>query len=248
MPSRPSSPAKSGILIVTLHEARDLSLPQSHQERYKAAFQPAGSSFGVAGSARGDGLVSSSYAHNGRSSSQAGEGINAAPTVHGRYNSRNLPYALLDFDKMQVFVDAVSGTPQNPYWAGDNTSYKFDVSRQTELTVNIFLRNPGAPAGAGRSQDIFLGVVKVDPKMQEAGRPAASHMNSEDRSRSSPSHPSDLQRTSNGTHWIDVAYGTGSMRIGIAFIENQHRALKIENFELLKVVGKGSFGKVMQVM
>lgn len=43
-------------------------------------------------------------------------------------------------------------------------------------------------------------------------------------------------------------YGTGSLKIGVKFVENRHRALKIEDFELLKVVGKGSFGKVMQVM
>ena len=50
-----------------------------------------------------------------------------------------------------------------------------------------------------------------------------------------------------GAQWLDVTYGTGKIRIGVNYIENRSKSLKIEDFELLKVVGKGSFGKVMQV-
>jgi len=50
-----------------------------------------------------------------------------------------------------------------------------------------------------------------------------------------------------GVEWKDVQYGTGQLRVGIQFVENRQQSLKIEDFELLKVVGKGSFGKVMQV-
>lgn len=52
----------------------------------------------------------------------------------------------------------------------------------------------------------------------------------------------------NGIQWHDVQHGTGAIRIGIKFVENRQNSLKIEDFDLLKVVGKGSFGKVMQVM
>lgn len=51
----------------------------------------------------------------------------------------------------------------------------------------------------------------------------------------------------NGTEWVEVQYGTGRLKIGVDYVENRTRSLKIEDFELLKVVGKGSFGKVMQV-
>lgn len=50
-----------------------------------------------------------------------------------------------------------------------------------------------------------------------------------------------------GEEWVDVKYGSGQMKIGVQFVENRSGSLKIEDFELLKVVGKGSFGKVMQV-
>jgi serum/glucocorticoid-regulated kinase 2 len=51
-----------------------------------------------------------------------------------------------------------------------------------------------------------------------------------------------------GVAWNDIQFGTGSIKIGVKFVENRHSSLKVEDFELLKVVGKGSFGKVMQVM
>ena len=256
MVSPPQEPSKPGILIVTLHEGKDFSLPPHYQQQYASLYQTSASGgFSVAGSIRGDpsmsrtpGAVAGSYLQNARP--QSGGGINAAPTIHGRYSSRHLPYALLDFDKLQVFVDAVSGSPSNPYWAGDNTSYKFDVSRATELSVQIYLRNPNARPGAGRSEDIFLGVVRVNPRFEEARSfvedPKASK---KDRERNVAAF-AEQERTlgQSGTEWLDVAFGTGALKIGVTFVENKQRTLKIEDFELLKVVGKGSFGKVMQVM
>lgn len=211
--------------------------------------------FSVAGSIRGDpslsrttGGVAGSYA-NGRPQSNS-NAINTAPTIHGRYSSRHLPYALLDFDKLQVFVDAVSGSPENPYWAGDNTSYKFDVSRATELSVQLYLRNPNARPDAGRSEDIFLGVCRVNPRFGEPKQyiedPKA---NKKEREKGMAAFAQqERQLGQSGTEWLEVAFGTGSVKIGVTFVENRQRTLKLEDFELLKVVGKGSFGKVMTVM
>ena len=196
-------------------------------------------------SSRIPGQMAGSYAR----SQSTGTGINAAPTNHGRYSSRYLPYALLDFDKVQVFVDAVSGTPENPYWAGDNTQYKFDVSRITELSVQLYLRNPNARPGTGRSEDIFLGACKVKPRFEEVQQfvedPKASKKDKEKNAASLAEKEKELGQS--GADWLSVAFGTGSVKIGVNFVENRERALKIEDFELLKVVGKGSFGKVMQV-
>lgn len=249
MVSPPTPPTKPGILIVTLHEGRGFSLPPHYQQMQSAHLQnplSGGSGFSVAGSARTPAGMAGSYAGNRPQPS----GINAAPTIHGRYSTRHLPYALLDFDKLQVFVDAVSGSPENPLWAGDNTSYKFDVSRVTELSVQLYLRNPNARPGAGRSEDIFLGVVRINPRFEEpkpyTEDPKASK---KDKEKGMAAYAQqERQMGQSGEEWLDVAYGTGSLKIGVNFVENRHRTLKIEDFELLKVVGKGSFGKVMQVM
>ncbi|CRK35498.1 hypothetical protein BN1708_019783, partial [Verticillium longisporum] len=69
-------------------------------------------------------------------------GFGGIPTNHGRISGKYMPYALIDFDKVQVFVNSVEGTPENPLWAGSNTQYKFDVSRVTELGIHLYMRNP----------------------------------------------------------------------------------------------------------
>jgi len=183
-----------------------------------------------------------------RPASSAG-GINAVPSTHGRYHSKYLPYALLDFDKQQVFVNAVSGTPENPLWPGESTQYKFDVSRTTEVSLSLYMRNPSAPPNAGRQQDIFIGTCRITPTFSEdaeSGAAVADSKSKKDKNGAMP--PPTISGKANGVQWHDVQYGTGALRIGVKYVENKQRSLKIEDFELLKVIGKGSFGKVMQVM
>lgn len=140
----------------------------------------------------------------------------------------------MDFDKQQVFINAVSGTPENPLWAGGNTQYKFDVSRVTELSISLYIRNPSAPPNAGRSEDIFIGTLKVHPRFEEQRQ--------DDKSRKG-----EVAAGQAGAEWLKVQFGSGEMRLGVNFVENRQDRLSIDDFELLKVVGKGSFGKVMQV-
>lgn len=44
--------------------------------------------------------------------------------------------------------------------------------------------------------------------------------------------------------WLPISGGTGSIHVQVAFKPNQNQHLTIDSFELLKVIGKGSFGKV----
>ena len=200
-------------------------------------------------SARGQGSMASSISNSGRPQSLAG-GINAFPSNHGRYSSKYLPYVLLDFDKVQVFVNAVSGSPENPLWAGNHTSYKFDVSRVTELSAQVYLRSPNATPGSGRNQDIFLGACRVTPRFEEPRQhlddPRLGKKDREKAAVAFAQHERSLGQS--GAEWLDLQSGTGQLKVGVEYVENRQRALKIEDFELLKVVGKGSFGKVMQVM
>ena len=235
----PAPPLRPGILIVTLHEGQKFSLPPGVEQQFSGGHHQGSMSQGgglsVAGSMRPDSssrnAVAGSYTN--RPQSAAGS-INAAPTIHGRYSSKHLPYALVDFDKQQVFINAVSGTPENPLWAGSNTQYKFDVSRVTDLTVSLYIRNPSASPNAGRNEDIFIGTLKVHPRFEEQqqdGKPQKG----------------DDAAGQAGADWIPVQFGSGQMKVGVNFVENRQDRLAIDDFELLKVVGKGSFGKVMQV-
>lgn len=254
----PPPPLKPGILIVTLHEGKSFSLPPGAENAFGTTHHQGslstGGGFSVAGSmrpnssSRNQGGTVGSYVNSNRPQSAAGS-INAVPTIHGRYSSKYLPYALVDFDKQQVFINAVSGTPENPLWAGGNTQYKFDVSRTTDLSISLYIRNPNASPNAGRNEDIFIGTCKVSPRFEELQPYVEDQKSSKkDKEKAAAAH-AEQERTLGqaGAEWIDVQYGTGSMKIGVNFVENRQHSLKIEDFELLKVVGKGSFGKVMQV-
>ncbi|KAL4897830.1 kinase-like domain-containing protein [Aspergillus ambiguus] len=248
--SPPVAPVKPGILIVTLHEGRDFALSPQYQHIFNSHFQ--NNNYAMrpsSSSSHSTHSQAASFVHHGRPQSTSG-GINSAPTIHGRYSTKYLPYALLDFDKNQVFVDAVSGSPENPLWAGDNTAFKFDVSRKTELNVQLYLRNPTSRPGAGRNEDIFLGAVKVHPRFEEA-QPYIDDpkLSKKDNQKAAAAHAAQERHLGQlGAEWLDLQFGAGSIKIGVSFVENKQRSLKLEDFDLLKVVGKGSFGKVMQVM
>ncbi|KAJ5666930.1 Serine/threonine-protein kinase gad8 [Penicillium macrosclerotiorum] len=255
--SPPVAPVNPGILIVTLHEGRGFSLSPHFQQIFNSHFQnnsyaPSSLRPSTSSSSHSAHGQAGSFVQSNRPQSTSG-GMNAAPTIHGRYSTKYLPYALLDFEKNQVFVDAVSGTPENPLWAGDSTAFKFDVSRKTELNVQLYLRNPAARQGVGRSEDIFLGAVKIHPRFEEASQRQAyvedPKLSKKDNQKAAAAH-AEQERTMGqlGAEWLDLQFGNGSVKIGVSFVENRQRSLKMEDFDLLKVVGKGSFGKVMQVV
>ncbi|KAF2217932.1 hypothetical protein CERZMDRAFT_64019 [Cercospora zeae-maydis SCOH1-5] len=258
MATAPAAPAKPGILILTLHEGRGFSLPPGQEQLFS---RPGHGSSMSAGSFSGS-YMGGNSARPGSSAqnqggfrpvSASGGGINNMPSTHGRYSSKYLPYALVDFDKQQVFVNAVSGTPENPVWAGDSTQYKFDVSRSTEISLSLYIRNPNSQSN-NRREDIFIGTCRVTPTFSEEGQATAADQQAQQsadkskKDKAAPAAPPSSNGLSSGVSWHEVQFGTGSIRLGVKFVENRQRSLKVEDFELLKVVGKGSFGKVMQVM
>ncbi|KAF7550633.1 hypothetical protein G7Z17_g5577 [Cylindrodendrum hubeiense] len=248
-------PPKPGILVVTLHEGHGFALPEQHRNAFTSSHQGSmsqGNALNMAGSVRPPssqrGAPGSFVNGANRPHSSAG-GFTGIPTNHGRISGKYMPYALLDFDKVQVFVNSVDGNPENPLWAGGNTQYKFDVSRVTELVIHLYMRNPTAPPGSGRSQDIFLGVARINPRFEErqpfVEDPKASK---KDREKALAEHTARHKGEGHrGAEWVDVQYGSGKIKIGVEYVETRAGKLKIEDFKLLKVVGKGSFGKVMQV-
>lgn len=244
--SAPVQHLKPGILVVTIHEGKGFSLTKEDEERFLSGnangFTPGHNRPNSTSLAQGN-VNSGNFGGRPKTS---GGAINSVPTVHGRYSSKYLPYALVDFDKQQIFVNGVSGSPENPLWAGNSTQYKFDVSRQMDIGISVYIRNPNAPANAGRSTDIWIGSTRIRPSFEQK-RPGSSS--------SKPANGEHGQSgTSSSTIWwqnprdpLD-AQPRGEISVGVDFVENQSRSLKIDDFELLKVVGKGSFGKVMQVM
>ncbi|GAW20980.1 hypothetical protein ANO14919_104930 [Xylariales sp. No.14919] len=238
-------PAKAGVLVVTLHEARGLSLPEQYQDAFTSQYPTNSHSTGDAQSMTNSSRpIPSSQPQNAlsgrldRPQTSSGRGFKGIPTIHGRVSGKYMPYALVDFDKTQVFINSIDGRPENPFWAGLNTQYKFDVSRVEDLTIHLFIRNPTSPPGSGRTQDIFLGVIRLNPRFE--AKPL------EDKA-SCKKDSDKLASEFSGIGWVDIQNGTGQLQIGVDYTENDIGKLNINDFELLKVIGRGSFGKVMQV-
>lgn len=143
-----------------------------------------------------------------------------------------LPYLVLEFDKNEVLIDSLGGDISAPVWM-----YKanFDVSRNSEISLQCYLRSGEQPGqghgGAGGKDgqgddvmgmgDIFLGGVKFVPDFEN-------------------------MRTSD--EWYPLTGGSGQIHVQVSYRGTEKgSSLNMDAFELLKVIGKGSFGKVMQV-
>ena len=92
-----------------------------------------------------------------------------------------------------MFVGSIAGTTESPLWAGEAIHWKFDVSRPSELTVYLYLKNPNP---SQRGQDISLGVVRIDPLFEE--------------------------KKPRSVDWLDVQEGTGRIRIGVGYVKEKY--------------------------
>ncbi|KAG8696136.1 hypothetical protein FRC08_007338 [Ceratobasidium sp. 394] len=129
-----------------------------------------------------------------------------------------LPYVVVEFDKNEVLVDALGGELAHPSWM-----YKahFDVSRASTLSLSAYLRTgPSSGSDNDMGNDILLGRLDVTPVLDGV-------------------HSIDS--------WFRATTGSGEFHMQVQFRPSKNEPLTIEAFDLLKVIGKGSFGKVMQV-
>ncbi|KAJ3033088.1 hypothetical protein HDV00_006732 [Rhizophlyctis rosea] len=137
-----------------------------------------------------------------------------------------LPYVVIDFDKNEVLVAAKEGNPSTRSVTWHHRAH-FDVSREAEVTVFVYQRGNG---GAGN--DTLIGSVRVKPilvdnKLIDDWFP--------------------LQAVA-GLAGAEQQSPLGEIHLQICFKKSQKgKPMSIDDFDLLKVLGKGSFGKVMQV-
>ncbi|KZP01329.1 Pkinase-domain-containing protein [Calocera viscosa TUFC12733] len=137
-----------------------------------------------------------------------------------------LPYVIIEFDKNEILLDALGGDISAPVWM-----YRthFDVSRSGEVSLQLYLRSGAGDAvndagvdSMGKS-DLYLGGVKFMPDFEAASTRVINE-------------------------WIPLTGGSGEVNLQIMYKPISHAApLTVHSFELLQVIGKGSFGKVMQV-
>lgn len=133
-----------------------------------------------------------------------------------------LPYAVMEYEVNQVLITPLGGDMEKPIYM---YQAHFDVSRDAEISLQFYLRSEepkrtseGLSADLGN--DLFLGGVKFVPDFENMGQQ---------------------------DQWYDLESGSGRIQIGVTYQPHYGGSLTIDDFELITVIGKGSFGKVMQV-
>jgi len=133
-----------------------------------------------------------------------------------------LPYLVMEYEVNQVLITPLGGELDKPLYM---YQAHFDVSRNSEISLQCYLR-ADQPLRGGNGladdlgNDIFMGGIKFVPNFDAMG--------SQDQ-------------------WYEIVGGTGKIQIGVSYQPHYGQSLSVDDFELITVIGKGSFGKVMQV-
>ncbi|KAJ9125782.1 Serine/threonine protein kinase, AGC [Naganishia onofrii] len=174
----------------------------------------------------------------GLGTSLAGSGSGSNRDSLQRKQQWWLPYVVLEFDKNEVLVDAVGGDLGNPVWMYSAT---FDVSRISDISIQAYLRN----VSPGQKN---VPTIQEDPSAEQSSSQSnAEMMGNSDLCLGGVRFTPNLESIQLMDEWLPISGGSGSIHVQVAFKPNQNQHLTIDSFELLKVIGKGSFGKVMQV-
>lgn len=131
-----------------------------------------------------------------------------------------LPYVVLEFEKNEILIDALGGELNSPTWM---FRAHFDVSRVSDVSISAYLRTAPIVPGQNRNDmgnDLFLGGLQFLPSF-DANKPL--------------------------DQWFRSTSGNGEFHVQVSYKPATTQHLTINDFDLLKVIGKGSFGKVMQV-
>ncbi|KJA18018.1 hypothetical protein HYPSUDRAFT_45732 [Hypholoma sublateritium FD-334 SS-4] len=133
-----------------------------------------------------------------------------------------LPYLVMEYEVNQILITPLGGGLEKPLYM---YQAHFDVSRNSEISLQCYIRTEEPKCGGDGladdlGNDIFLGGLKFVPNFDGMG---------------------------NQDQWYDFVGGAGKIQIGVLYQPNYSQSLTIDDFELMTVIGKGSFGKVLQV-
>mgnify|MGYP001207855352 FL=1 len=171
--------------------------------------------------------------------------IPATIVLPGPETLNPLLYFTIEYDNTVATIEPEYGTMVNPVF---NKISTFDVTRKLPyLKIDVFARIPSILLPSKTWQQ------EMGPH-DEALQAMLDKINSNQDIHLDSFHlPVNLKIDSAANirlfnhHWISLDNGWGRINMSVDYKPAKNKALSIDDFDLLKVIGKGSFGKVMQV-
>ena len=155
----------------------------------------------------------------------------------------NLVYAIIEIENSSERICSIGNTISNTKF---NSVTTFDITSPMNsiLSIQLFIRIPGSLLESNKQEDHLIGSIIC--KLKDL-----NENNSNFNSNYDNSSPTRLLNHK----WINLKNPytddnlIGSLNLTLDFkpLTKDSKPLSIDDFELLKVIGKGSFGKVMQV-
>jgi serum/glucocorticoid-regulated kinase 2 len=166
----------------------------------------------------------------------------------GPKSKSNNPYVVLSYDMNEVIVNSTAGSLSAPVW---RNKAKFDLTRDTDLSIALYFRSKSNESVQASHQSLpqdgnnapqsslALGTMPSDVCLgtsiiSSAQLPSTSNLT---KSMWLPLHLPDSKKPTAEIHLQLILQG-----------ENKKDTMSIQDFELLKVLGKGNFGKVVVIL
>ncbi|SCU94643.1 LADA_0G09956g1_1 [Lachancea dasiensis] len=170
--------------------------------------------------------------------------IPATITLPSSPDLNPLLYFTIEFDNTVATIDPESGTFSNLSFSKIST---FDVTRKLPfLKIDVLARIPSIllPSKAWQLSNSSDPLVK--DVLDRINNNQDIHLDSYNLPLTLNFDSAKSFRLYNH-QWISLENGNGKLNISVDYKPATNRSLSIDDFDLLKVIGKGSFGKVMQV-
>ncbi|CAI5757408.1 unnamed protein product [Candida verbasci] len=165
---------------------------------------------------------------------------------------KSLLYLTIEFDNNVLVIEPQKGTVSQSTW---NQVVSFDVTKKSQdqpsLNLNLFIRLPNMlipesekidkkylfsnfQSDQNNIGDLLIGTLKLPLNLKHQQQVRLIHH--------------EYLQFLTHSNVQDLSSAIGELMVTIDYKSMTKKHLSIEDFDLLKVIGKGSFGKVMQVI